>query len=116
MLLLDPAQLAEQVVVVRIRDLRVVEDVVPLVVVRDLPPELLGSLLGPLRCAHRWVVASESTGDSAAASIPAKSHSLSRSRLGRSVRSKCTGVTEIRSLAMADRSEPGSSSKEGSKP
>src|SRR5215210_201920 len=115
MIFFDPSQLAQQVVVVGVGDLRVVEDVVAVVVVGDLPPELLGSLLDGLCGAHLCEEASaDGAFSSAVASMPVKSHRLSRSRLGRSVRSKWTGVTEMRSCAIAERSEPRSSSNEGS--
>src|SRR5262245_16864298 len=122
--LFELPQVTQKVVVVRIGDLRVVEDVVAVIVVGDLPPELLCSLLCPLRGAHRlvgaFVVLDSGTLPAAAAesvaraSMPAKSHWRRRSRLGRSVRSKWTGVTEIRSCAIAERSDPASSSNEGS--
>src|SRR5262249_48866317 len=116
--LLDSLELPHQLVVIRVRDDRVVQHVVAVIVVSDLPPELVGPLLCPPRRAHRWVGASadSSTACSARDNIPSKSHFFSRSRLGRSVRSKWTGVTEMRSRAIAERSEPSSSSKEGSKP
>src|SRR5262249_7867143 len=116
MFLLDSLELAEQVVVLGIRDLRVVQHVVAAVVVSDLPPQLVGTLGDGLGGAHRYVEASAPAVFSALASIPAKSHLRSRSRLGRAVRAKWTGGTEIRSRTIAERSAPSSSSKEGSKP
>src|SRR5215213_5171687 len=115
MLLLDPSQLPKQIVVLGVRDLGVVEDVVAVVVVRNLPAQLLRPLLDRLGGAHLCEEASaDAMFSSAVESMPPKSHSFSRSRLGRSVRSKWTGVTEICRLAMAERSDPGSSSKLGS--
>ena len=91
-LALDRAQLVEQRVVDVVADLGVVEDVVAVVVVR----ELLFELVDP---AH-------STSRAAGARRRARSYACSVSMPGRSVRSKCSGVTAIRPLAIAARSVP----------
>ena len=51
---LDCAQLVEQRVVLVVADYRVVEDVIAAIVLRQLPPQLLGALLGR-RPAHTEV-------------------------------------------------------------
>src|ERR671915_723430 len=118
MVLLELAQLTEQRVVLVIADHRVVEDVVAVVVLLDLAPQLRsapGVGARRLRAAHRSPVAEAAAAPAAVASIAAKSQPRSSSIPERSVRSKWTGVTEIRPRAIAERSDPSSSSNEGSK-
>ena len=93
---LERLQLAEQRVVDVVADLRVVEDVVAVVVVRDLLAQL-GDL--PRGVAH-------STSRAAGASSRARSWRCSVSIPGSSVRSKCIGVTAMRPSATAARSVP----------
>ena len=78
----------------------------------QLPPQLGGALAGALG-AHRSAAAALGGAD---VSIDSRSQSRRLPIPPWSVRSKWTGVTEIRPLAIAERSEPSSSSKEGSKP
>ena len=104
-LLLQAAQLAQQVVVVRVRDLRVVLDVVAVVVVLDLAPQVRGAggrIAGALRLRHQ---------EEAAVLSPIRldrSQPSSSSMLPESVRSKWSGVTEIVSASIAAKSVPSS--------
>ena len=110
--LLELAQLGEQRVVDVVADLGVVEDVVAVIVVLDRLAQLRRALRRPRRRrAHASVAAT-----AAASSIPSRPQPRSSSNPPRSVRSKWTGVTDIRPLAIAERSEPCSSSNDGSKP
>src|SRR5204862_6711897 len=96
-LVLEPAQLVEESVVRVVADLGGVENVVAAVVMGDLAPELLGALRG-LGGAHE--ARSVALG-SASRNIASRSQPRSRPRPLRSVRSKCTGVIEIRPRATA---------------
>ena len=93
---LDPAQLVEQRVVRVVADLGVVEDVVAVAVVLQLPAQLGGPLR---RRAH-------SSSEAAGSSIRARSYACSVSMPGSSVRSKWIGVTATLPSATAARSVP----------
>ena len=118
-LLLERDQLAQQVVVVGVRDLGVVELVVALVVVLDLAPQALGALGGsgcPASRGHQGELAlvPPATGRSACgpAASPStradRSQPSSSSMRSTSVSSKCSGVTEIMSASIAAKSVPSS--------
>ena len=112
--LITPDSPTQRVVGV-VADLRVIQDVVAVGVVGELPAQLLrppGDLCGCPARAGAHGAASRAAG----ASRSSRSKRRSASRLGRSVRSKCSGVTAILPAATAARSVPGSSWKPGSVP
>ena len=98
MLRLEVAQLVQQRVVLGVRDLRVVEDVVAVVVVPEHLPQLGGL---PSGVAH--------TSRAAGASRRSRSKPSSDSMPAWSVRSKWSGVTAMRDSASAAKSVPSSS-------
>ena len=102
------ARVVEQRVVDVVVDVGIVEDVVAVVVVLELAPQLLSALCGLLR-AH-------SISAEAGASSASRSNSRRASMPGACVRSKCRGVTAMRPAATAARSVPASSRKLGSSP
>ena len=106
-LLLERAQLAQQVVVLVVAERRVVELVVAVVGLGDQPAKLGGAFGGRAHPA----VAIPSPAPSAS-----RSQAPSRSSSPWSVRSKWIGVIATRPAATAFRSVPSSSSCEGSKP
>ena len=95
---LEVAQLVQQRVVLGVRDLGVVEDVVAVVVVVELPPQLGRPVLGG------WAHTSRAAGWSSAS----RSKPASSSTPAWSVRSKWIGVTAMQPSAIAAKSVPSS--------
>ena len=110
-LLLERHELAQQVVVLGIGDLRVVEDVIAVVVVLEQAPHFRRP--SGNRPRGHWYYRSVAAGSpiSAWRSQPA----ISSSRCT-SVSSKWSGVTEIMSASIAAKSVPSSGRYEGSMP
>ena len=98
---LEVAQLVQQDVVVGVGDLRLVEDVIEVAVMLELRAQL-GHALGR-RGLRRY-----STSLTAGSSSPPRSNPASASTPAESVRSKCSGVTEMKPSAMAAKSVPSS--------
>ncbi len=103
---LQVAQLVQQRVVLGVRDLRVVEDVVAVVGALELGPEL--------RCAIRR--SGVQTSRAAGRMRRSRSKPVRDSMPAWSVRSKCSGVTAMRSSASAAKSVPSSSWYPGCSP
>ena len=95
---LEVAQLVQQRVVDVVAHLGVVEDVVAVVVMVELAPQLGGPLL----------VAGAHTSRAAGCSSPSRSKPASCSTPAWSVRSKCSGVTAMAPSAIAAKSVPSS--------
>src|SRR5437773_2686138 len=96
---LEGDQLSEEGVVIRIRDLRIVEYVIAVVVVFDLPPEIRGPCSRlRLRCPLALLRGHQRSGETGSfdceGSRLARSQPRSSSRRSTSVSSKWSGVTE----------------------
>ena len=102
-LLLELDQLAQQIVVLGIRDLRIVEDVVAVVVVLELPAQLRRALrpAGDASAAHSPADGAPWLGEQGR-EVPAR-HLFEALQ---SVSSKCSGVTEIMPASIAAKSVP----------
>src|SRR4051794_14293814 len=118
---LEGDQLSQEGVVIRIRDLRIVEYVVAVVVIIDLPPEIRGpGLRLRLRCPLALLRGHQCSGETRSfereGSRLARSQPRSSSRRSTSVSSKWSGVTESMPSWIAAKSVPSSLWYEGSSP